>query len=104
MVAPAALGAKRSKVPGTCVGVVGRPEAPLHVFSPVRSAEGTGVVAAGVGGGPGAVHPEPELEPRMSKQGLLSLRFSGPAGGLVVSVASYEPTSWMACLLDSTRW
>src|SRR5215472_1709565 len=84
MVAPAAVGAKRSKVPGICVGVVLSPEAPLQVLSAARLAPGIGAVAAGVGAVPGAVHPLPEPEPRMSTQGLLSLRFSGPAVGLVV--------------------
>src|SRR5262249_12695489 len=87
MLAPALLGANRSKVcPGICVGVLPMPEAPLHFSSSASLALGTGVVAAGVGAVPGAVHPLSAPEPRMSKQGLLSFRFSGPALGFVVSV------------------
>src|SRR5262249_61492212 len=87
-VAVAAVGAKRENAPPTCVGVEARPLAPLQVFPAARLAAGTGKVLAGAGGVPGAVHPLPGPEPRMSKQGLLLLRFNVLGVELVVSVAS----------------
>lgn len=64
-----------SSVPGICVGGVPRLEAPPHVASPDRAAVGTLIVAAGVGGVPGELHPVPVPEPSLSTQGLLLLKF-----------------------------